>query len=178
MLHVPHINILGPITDALHSHLGVSPSGLPRGAPGRPSTLSKQYFKRIEAVEFTIKQDDGALPKNLIQADIVLVGVSRTSKTPLSTYMAQKGYKVPPFDPLNLSFCTLQMLFSVSFLFLHPVDQPLMALSKNVRTTGRILQMSTLVLVDIMTESSYCFCKCHRAACNIHHDTDGLMFCG
>jgi regulator of PEP synthase PpsR (kinase-PPPase family) len=102
------------------------------------------------------------LPKNLIQADIVLVGVSRTSKTPLSTYMAQKGYKVPPFDPLNLSFCTLQMLFSVSFLFPHPVDQPLMALSKNVRTIGRILQMSTLVLVDIMTKSSYCFRKCHR----------------
>lgn len=94
MLCVPHINILGPITDALQSHLGVSPSGIPRGAPGRKSTLSKQYFKRIEAVEFTIRQDDGALPKNIIQADIVLTGVSRTSKTPLSTYMAQKGYKV------------------------------------------------------------------------------------
>ncbi|CAK9879653.1 unnamed protein product [Sphagnum jensenii] len=40
MLHVPHINILGPITDALHSHLGVFPSGLPRGAPGRPSTIN------------------------------------------------------------------------------------------------------------------------------------------
>lgn len=94
MLHVPHINILGPITDALQSHLGVSPSGIPRGAPGRKTVLSKQYFKRIEAVEFTIRQDDGALPKNIINADIVLTGVSRTSKTPLSTYMAQKGYKV------------------------------------------------------------------------------------
>ncbi|CAK9866288.1 unnamed protein product [Sphagnum jensenii] len=112
MLHVPHVNILGPITDALHSHLGVSPSGLPRGAPGRPSTLSKQYFKRIEAVEFTIKQDDGALPKNLIQADIVLVGVSRTSKTPLSTYMAQKGYKVANV-PLVLGIDPPKELFQV-----------------------------------------------------------------
>jgi len=40
MLHVPHINILRPITDALHSHLGVSPSSFPRGAPGRPSTIN------------------------------------------------------------------------------------------------------------------------------------------
>lgn len=94
LLGVPHIDILGPITEALGTHLGVTPLGLPRGAPGRKSPLSKQYFKRIEAVEFTIKQDDGALPKNLTLADIVLVGVSRTSKTPLSTYMAQKGYKV------------------------------------------------------------------------------------
>ncbi|KAL3685714.1 hypothetical protein R1sor_003736 [Riccia sorocarpa] len=94
MLRVPYIDLLGPITDALGAHLGVTPSGIPRGAPGRKSPLSKQYFKRIEAVEFTIKQDDGALPRNLNLADIVLVGVSRTSKTPLSTYMAQKGYKV------------------------------------------------------------------------------------
>ncbi|CAM6090976.1 unnamed protein product [Calypogeia fissa] len=65
-----------------------------RGASGRKTTLSKQYFNRIDAVGFTIKQDDGALPKNLHLADLVLAGVSRTSKTPLSTYMAQKGYKV------------------------------------------------------------------------------------
>lgn len=105
MLHVPHINILGPITDALQLHLGVSPSGIPRGAPGSKSTLTKQYFKRIEAVEFTIRQDDGALPKNIIQADIVLTGVSRTSKTPLSTYMAQKGYKVL-LEPSLFCSCT------------------------------------------------------------------------
>ncbi|WZZ30221.1 hypothetical protein YC2023_013622 [Brassica napus] len=57
-------------------------------------TLSDAYFKRIEAIEFTIKQDDGTLPENLGKADIILVGVSRTGKTPLSTYIAQKGYKV------------------------------------------------------------------------------------
>ncbi|XP_021887368.1 pyruvate, phosphate dikinase regulatory protein 2-like [Carica papaya] len=90
---VQSTDILGPITDALSSHLGVSPSGLPRGAPGR-SSLNDEYFRRIEAIEFTIKQDDGALPQNLHKADIVLVGVSRTGKTPLSTYIAQKGYKV------------------------------------------------------------------------------------
>lgn len=94
VMGILHLDILGPITELLGTHMGVSPSGLPRGASGRKNVLSKQYFKRIEAVEFTIKQDDGALPKNLHKADLVLVGVSRTSKTPLSTYMAQKGYKV------------------------------------------------------------------------------------
>ncbi|XP_058092557.1 pyruvate, phosphate dikinase regulatory protein 1, chloroplastic-like [Magnolia sinica] len=91
---VPSSDILGPTTEAIAAHLGVSPSGLPRGAQGRRIPLSKEYFKRIEAIEFTIKQDDGALPQNLYKADIVLVGVSRTGKTPLSIYLAQKGYKV------------------------------------------------------------------------------------
>ena len=87
---VPYTDILGPTTEAIARHLGVAPLGVPRGK----SPLSKQYFKTIEAVEFTIKQDDGALPQYLHKADLVLVGVSRTSKTPLSTYLAQKGYKV------------------------------------------------------------------------------------
>ncbi|XP_021766950.1 probable pyruvate, phosphate dikinase regulatory protein, chloroplastic [Chenopodium quinoa] len=90
---VPCTDVLGPITEAISSHLGVSPSGLPRGAGGR-ILLSEDYFQRIEAIEFTIKQDDGALPQNLRKADIVLTGVSRTGKTPLSIYLAQKGYKV------------------------------------------------------------------------------------
>lgn len=94
MWGIPSTDILGPITEAIASHLGVSPSGLPRGAPGRSFPLSEDYFRRIEAIEFTIKQDDGALPENLYKADIVLTGVSRTGKTPLSIYMAQKGYKV------------------------------------------------------------------------------------
>ncbi|KAJ0983156.1 hypothetical protein J5N97_011411 [Dioscorea zingiberensis] len=90
---VPATDILSPTTEAIAAHLGVAPSGIPRGAPGR-NPLSKEYFKRIEAIDFTIKQDDGALPQNLNRADIVLVGVSRTGKTPLSIYLAQKAYKV------------------------------------------------------------------------------------
>ncbi|KAK7280190.1 hypothetical protein RJT34_25252 [Clitoria ternatea] len=89
---VPSTDVLGPITEAIASHLGVSPSGLPRGASGVP--LSDDYFRRIEAIEFTIKQDDGASPQNLAKADIILTGVSRTGKTPLSIYLAQKGYRV------------------------------------------------------------------------------------
>ncbi|MCO5555603.1 hypothetical protein L7F22_009148 [Adiantum nelumboides] len=109
---IPHLDIFGPITELLSTYLGVTPLGLPRGAPGRKSTLSKQYFKRIEAVEFTIKQDDGALPKNLHKADLVLIGVSRTSKTPLSTYIAQKGYKVANV-PLVLGIDPPSELFQI-----------------------------------------------------------------
>ncbi|KAF6153198.1 hypothetical protein GIB67_016677, partial [Kingdonia uniflora] len=91
---VPSTDVLGPVTEAIATHLGVSPSGISRGAPGRNLPLSKDYFRRIEAIEFTIEQDDGAQPNNLQNADIVLAGVSRTGKTPLSIYLAQKGYKV------------------------------------------------------------------------------------
>ncbi|XP_043689402.1 probable pyruvate, phosphate dikinase regulatory protein, chloroplastic [Telopea speciosissima] len=91
---VPSTDILGPIIESISHHIGVSPSGIPRGAPGRKVYLTEEYFKRIEAIEFTIRQDDGALPRNLHKADFVLVGVSRTGKTPLSIYLAQMGYKV------------------------------------------------------------------------------------
>lgn len=107
---VPSTDVLGPITEAIASHLGVSPSGLPRGASGLP--LSDDYFHRIEAVEFTIKQDDGASPQNLSKADIVLTGVSRTGKTPLSIYLAQKGYKVANV-PIVLGVGVPRTLFEV-----------------------------------------------------------------
>ncbi|KAL2324349.1 hypothetical protein Fmac_023407 [Flemingia macrophylla] len=107
---VPSTDVLGPITEAIASHLGVSPSGLPRGASGLP--LSDDYFRRIEAVEFTIKQDDGASPKNLAKADIVLTGVSRTGKTPLSIYLAQKGYKVANV-PIVMGVSMPKILFEV-----------------------------------------------------------------
>ncbi|KAI3829366.1 hypothetical protein L1987_03488 [Smallanthus sonchifolius] len=91
---VQSTDVLRPITDAIASYLGISPSGLPRGAPGRRFPLTEEYFKRIDAIEFTIKQDDGSLPQNLHKADIVVTGVSRSGKTPLSIYLAQKGFKV------------------------------------------------------------------------------------
>lgn len=56
--------------------------------------LSEEYFQRVEAVEFAVKYDDGRDAQGIIKADIVLIGVSRTSKTPLSMYLAHKKYKV------------------------------------------------------------------------------------
>ncbi|XP_006352601.1 pyruvate, phosphate dikinase regulatory protein 1, chloroplastic [Solanum tuberosum] len=107
-------DILGPITEAIAGHLGVSPSGLSRWAPERQkSPLSEEYFRRIEAIEFTIKQDDGALPRNLHMADIVLTGVSRSGKTPLSIYLAQKGYKVANV-PIVMNIDLPNTLFEVN----------------------------------------------------------------
>ncbi|CAN6219052.1 unnamed protein product [Urochloa humidicola] len=91
---VPSTDVLRPTVDAIAAHIGVAPSGIPRSSPSRKTQLTEDYFRRIEAIDFTIKQDDGAQPQNLNRADIVLVGVSRTGKTPLSIYLAQKGYKV------------------------------------------------------------------------------------
>ncbi len=66
----------------------------PQGTPGLLHTTNEDYFRRVEAVEFTVKADDGKEPRMLRAADIVLIGVSRTSKTPLSVFLAHKGYRV------------------------------------------------------------------------------------
>jgi [pyruvate, water dikinase]-phosphate phosphotransferase / [pyruvate, water dikinase] kinase len=66
----------------------------PLEIPGRQYILDEEYFRRIEAINFAVKHDDGKLPQGLASADIILVGLSRTGKTPLSTYMANQGWKV------------------------------------------------------------------------------------
>lgn len=73
----------------------------PAYTPGSLRVADPYYFRRIEAIEFTIAHDDGRNPQELTQADIVLLGVSRSSKTPLSIYLSQQGYKVAnvPLDP-------------------------------------------------------------------------------
>ena len=65
-----------------------------RNQPGRVHKLDDAYFKKIDAIEFAVKYDDGKDAKGLPKADIVLIGISRTSKTPLSQYLAHKSYKV------------------------------------------------------------------------------------
>ena len=77
-------------------------SGLrPTSRPGSLREANEVYFRRIEAIEFTIAHDDGRNPQDLALADMVLLGVSRSSKTPLSIYLSQQGYKVAnvPLDP-------------------------------------------------------------------------------
>lgn len=74
-------------------------------APGEQHKINDQYFQRIEAIEFTVNHDDGVLVQDLSEADIVILGVSRTSKTPTSIYLGQQGYKVanvPLVDGIDL----------------------------------------------------------------------------
>lgn len=84
------IDLLGPVTDQIGLELGEEPIE----EPGLVRKLDEDYFKKIEAIEFAVKYDDGRDPSGILKADIVLVGVSRTSKTPLSQYLAHKQYKV------------------------------------------------------------------------------------
>ncbi|MBT0664844.1 kinase/pyrophosphorylase [Geobacter pelophilus] len=84
------IDLISPLLYKLSDLLGRAP----REEPGLLHQVDTEYFKRVEAVNFTVKQDDGQELRHLYRADMVLVGVSRTSKTPLSIYLAHKGYKV------------------------------------------------------------------------------------
>jgi regulator of PEP synthase PpsR (kinase-PPPase family) len=79
---------------ALMAHIGRWLGEAPVSRPGLLHRLDAEYFRRIEALEFAVKNDDGQLPRNFKYADIIIVGVSRTSKTPVSATLAQRGYKV------------------------------------------------------------------------------------
>ena len=86
---VVHLDLIEDLLGVLSGYLSMQPVGV----PGLLHQADETYFRRIEAVEFAVKNDDGAEPRNLPKADLVLVGISRTSKTPLSTYLAQRGLK-------------------------------------------------------------------------------------
>ena len=87
---LPAVPILDRVTEALEKALGQEA----HGKPGRQHQMDKAYFQRVEAIQFTIAHDDGVGWENWEEADIVLAGVSRSSKTPTSIYLANRGYKV------------------------------------------------------------------------------------
>tara|TARA_R110000824_G_scaffold70642_6_gene181090 strand:- start:1517 stop:2362 length:846 start_codon:yes stop_codon:yes gene_type:complete len=88
-LGLPSVPALDTVTDALSNMLGQEA----KARPGRQHILDAAYFARVEAIQFTIAHDDGVGWENWEEADIVLAGVSRTSKTPTSIYLANRGYK-------------------------------------------------------------------------------------
>jgi len=88
-LGLPSVPALDTVTDALSNMLGQEA----KARPGRQHILDAAYFARVEAIQFTIAHDDGIGWENWEEADIVLAGVSRTSKTPTSIYLANRGYK-------------------------------------------------------------------------------------
>jgi len=96
-LNIPHVSVLDPVIEALGQFFGAQA----RGLPGRQHEMDAHYFDRIDALHFTMAHDDGQLAQDLRVADIILVGVSRTSKTPTSIYLANKGFKTAnvPFVP-------------------------------------------------------------------------------
>lgn len=88
--HVETVDVIGGLIHKVATYLEATPLNRPTAT----MPLSEEYFRRVEAIEFAVKSDDGKEPRNLRKADLVLTGVSRTSKTPLSTYLAGRGLKV------------------------------------------------------------------------------------
>jgi [pyruvate, water dikinase]-phosphate phosphotransferase / [pyruvate, water dikinase] kinase len=88
--NIPHFDLIGKLSDQLIANLGVEPIQV----PGQFRKMNQRYFERIAAIEYSLSTDDGMSPKKLDQADIILTGISRTGKTPLSIYLAMFGWKV------------------------------------------------------------------------------------
>lgn len=88
-LGLPHIPVLDPVIQGLSSYLHIRP----KGVPGLQHTMDADYFKRVAAMDFAMRFDDGRTLEGLKEADVVLVGVSRTSKTPTSIFLARRGVK-------------------------------------------------------------------------------------
>lgn len=95
------VDILSTIVNSMSQYIQESPSN----KSGLVRQMDDEYFRKVEAIEFAVKYDDGRDPRGLLRADVVLIGVSRTSKTPLSMYLANKRFKVanvplvPEVDP-------------------------------------------------------------------------------
>ena len=116
----PCLSVLSPILDLMQSYIGAAST--PRA--GAQHVLNVDYFKRIDALNFTMMHDDGQQPENLENADVVLLGVSRTSKTPTSIYLANRGVKtanIPlvPGVPLPPNVLSLRLPLVVG-LFASP----------------------------------------------------------
>jgi regulator of PEP synthase PpsR (kinase-PPPase family) len=88
-LNVPSLHVLEPIMKVLEAYLGAPQTPVVAGQ----HTVDADYFRRIDALNFSMAHDDGQLPQDLNAADIIILGISRTSKTPTSIYLAQRGYK-------------------------------------------------------------------------------------
>ena len=88
-VQVPAIDVMGPVMENLTRYFQATPSD----QPGLQYQVNSEYFRRNEAIEFAVKHDDGLGLETIDQAEIVLLGISRTSKTPLAMYLAYRGFK-------------------------------------------------------------------------------------
>jgi regulator of PEP synthase PpsR (kinase-PPPase family) len=107
-LGIISVDIMYPVIAALQNITGL----LPRNEPGLIRKVDKEYFAKVEAVEFAVKYDDGKDPRGLCKADLVIIGISRTSKTPLCMYLAHKGIKAANV-PLVMESSLPDELFSL-----------------------------------------------------------------
>ncbi len=131
----PALSVLTPILGLFQSYLGTASTQ----RPGAQHMLNADYFRRIDALNFTMAQDDGQAPENLEAADVILLGVSRTSKTPTSIYLANRGIKTanvplvpgvaPPSNLTSLTKPLIVGLFASPERIIHIRQNRLLALN-------------------------------------------------
>lgn len=144
-INIPSLSIIGPVMQLFHAYLGATTTG----RVGAQHTLNADYFKRIDALNYTMMHDDGQHVEGLEEADVVLVGVSRTSKTPTSIYLANRGIRtanVPlvPGVPIPPQLETLKKPLVVS---LHATPERLIQIRQN-----RLLSIGAHSANDIYTD--------------------------
>lgn len=160
------VDVLGPVIEALKNVSDIEP----RREPGLLRKVDEMYYRRVEAVEFAVRYDDGKDPRGVIQADIVLVGVSRTSKTPLSMYLAHKRIKVanvplvPEVEPPEEIFQVEKG--KVIGLVINP-DQLNQIRTERLKTLGLKSQASYANLERILEEMEYAREIMKRLGCPI-----------
>jgi len=144
-INIPSLSIIGPVMQLFHAYLGATTTG----RVGAQHTLNADYFKRIDALNYTMMHDDGQHVEGLEDADVVLVGVSRTSKTPTSIYLANRGIRtanVPlvsgvPIPP------QLESLKKPLVVSLHATPERLIQIRQN-----RLLSIGAHSANDIYTD--------------------------
>lgn len=139
---LPAVPVLDAVTASLEAQLGQEA----HGKPGRQHSMDDAYFKRVEAIQFTIAHDDGIAWEDWEQADIVLAGVSRSSKTPTSIYLANRGYKVANI-PLVVESPPPSALFGLR----HPLVVGLTTAAERLAQVRR----NRLLSLNEGTETSY-----------------------
>ncbi|QXQ06408.1 kinase/pyrophosphorylase [Sphingosinicellaceae bacterium] len=151
---LPMVSALDPTIDALSDLLGQSATT----RPGRQHIMDAAYFRRVDAINFTMVHDDGQQSENWEEADIVLAGVSRTSKTPTAIYLANRGYKtanmpVVPQSPPPASLFTLQRPLVVG---LTTSPERLVAIRRNrLLTMGSATDTDYVELDRVAAEVAY-----------------------
>lgn len=106
--NIPCIDLLGPLLVGLASYFGYEP----KAVAGLLHDVNEEYFRRIEAMEYTIQHDDGRDLTGLEKADLIILGISRTSKTPLSMYLSHQGWRVANV-PLIQGFDVPKEVFTI-----------------------------------------------------------------
>ena len=128
-INIPSLSIIGPVMQLFQAYLGAPTTG----RIGAQHTLNAEYFKRIDALNYTMMHDDGQHVEGLEEADVILVGVSRTSKTPTSIYLANRGIRTAnvPLVPGIAIPHQLESLTKPLVVSLHATPERLIQVRQN-----------------------------------------------